>query len=392
MRGYGTINTMKSRNVLIVVSPSSQSRMNGIVQYASERNWTLTLESEPSLPPRGWRGDGAIVTLRDSPQSAAFVRELRAAGIPVVNVAGQGVEEGLPTVCGDDTAIGALAAEHFAERRFTHVAWFSSKWGKVQKARYASFVKRWRQLSPNAKVPLRFVRSECRSAASMSNWRELSDWLGDGLAAAEKPLGVFAYSDYDAGRVAAVCRERALSVPDEVAILGVDNNPMICLNQPVPISSVNHSLERIGREGAVLLERLMDGKRAPAEPIRIPPDGITVRRSTDIVAAENPVLRAAMAFIADHLAEPIGAPQIAEGIGVARLRLDRLFAKEIGLSVGHEIARQRLVKAKLLLGGTHLPLSEIARRTGYCNAPYLANIFRRETGQTPGEWRDSRNQ
>lgn len=391
MQGYDILNTMKSRNVLIVVSPSSQSRMNGIVQYASERNWTLTLESEPSLPPRGWRGDGAIVTLRDSPQSAAFVRELRAVGIPAVNVTGQGVGKGLPTVCGDDDALGALAAEHFAERRFTHVAWFSSKWGMVQKIRYASFVERWRQLSPNAKAPLRFVRSECRSAASMSNWRELSDWLGDGLAAAEKPLGVFAYSDYDAVRVAAVCRERALSVPDEVAILGVDNNPMICLNQPVPISSVNHSLERIGREGAALLERLMDGKSAPGEPIRIPPDGITVRRSTDIVAAENPVLRAAMAFIADHIAEPIGAPQIAEGIGVARLRLDRLFAKEIGISIGHEIARQRLVKAKLLLAGTNLPLPEIARRTGYCNAPYLANVFRRETGQTPGEWRKSRN-
>ena len=178
-------------------------------------------------------------------------------------------------------------------------------------------------------------------------------------------------------------------MPGEVAVLGVDNNPIICENQIVPISSVNHNMERIGYAGAALLDRLMEGGVPPKSPILIAPQGITLRRSTDTVAVNDPILRAAMAFIKTHLDEPIGAPQIADGIGISRLRLDRLFAKELKTSVGHEITRQRLVQAKLLLRNSDSPLSEIAEQTGFCNAAYLANVFRRETGLTPGSWRQS---
>ncbi|MBR1920632.1 MAG: substrate-binding domain-containing protein [Kiritimatiellae bacterium] len=376
---------MKSKSVLVLVSPASQSRVNGIARFAREHDWTLSLESELSRPPRGWRGDGALVTMTDAPQLVAFARELHDAGIPVVNVSGRCAGKGLPTVCGDDALIGALAAEHFAERRFRHVAWFSSKWGRVQQLRCASFSGAW--LARSGASPLRFVWSEHSSRKSNAAWSELSKWLGERIKAAGKPLGVFAYSDYDASRVAGICRERELDVPGEVAILGVDNNPIICQNQVVPISSVNHDLEQIGYAGAELLERLMDGGTTPAAPVLIAPRGITVRRSTDTVAVGDPDLRAAMDFISAHLPETIGAPQVAEGIGLSRLRLDRLFAREIGMSVGREIARQRLVRARLLLGGTDLPLAEVARRAGYCNASYLANVFRRETGLTPGMFR-----
>ena len=346
------------------------------------------LESELSRPPRGWRGDGAIVMMkRDSPKLTAFVQELRDAKIPIVNVSGQFAERRVPTVCGDDPLIGKLAAEHFAERRFTNIAWFSSNWGRVQQLRFTAFVKSWRSAVPSAKEPLRFVWSEDAPNKARMGWSELSQWLGDCIDAAPKPLGVFAYSDYDASRVTAICRERGIDVPGEVAVLGVDNNPIICENQIVPISSINHNMERIGYAGAALLDRMMEGGAAPKSPILIAPQGITLRRSTDTVAVNNPVLRAAMAFIAAHLSEPIGAPQIADGIGISRLRLDRLFAKELDLSVGREIMRQRLVKAKLLLRNTDRSLSEIAEQTGFCNAAYLANVFRRETGMTPGTWR-----
>ena len=131
----------------------------------------------------------------------------------------------------------------------------------------------------------------------------------------------------------------------------------------------------------------MEGGAAPKSPILIAPQGITLRRSTDTVAVSDPTLRAAMSFIAAHISEPIGSPQIADGIGISRLRLDRLFAKELNISVGREIMRQRLVQAKLLLRNTNAPLTEIAGQTGFCNAAYLANVFRRETGTTPGSWR-----
>jgi len=379
---------MKAKCVLVLISPAQQTRLNGIARLARERAWTLMLESELSRPPRGWRGDGAIVTMRkDSPRLAAFVQELRTAKIPVVNVSGQFAERRVPTVCGDDPLIGKLAAEHFAERRFTNIAWFSSNWGQVQQLRFTAFDKTWRSAVPAAKEPLRFVWSEHAPNKTRMGWSELSQWLGDCIDTAPKPLGVFAYSDYDASRVTAICRERGLDVPGEVAVLGVDNNPIICENQIVPISSVNHNMERIGYAGAALLDRMMEGGAAPKRPTLIAPQGITLRRSTDTVAVNDPILRSAMAFIAAHLSEPIGAPQTAEGIGISRLRLDRLFAKELEISVGREIMRQRLVKAKLLLRNTDRSLSEIAGQTGFCNAAYLANLFRRETGMTPGAWR-----
>ena len=139
--------------------------------------------------------------------------------------------------------------------------------------------------------------------------------------------------------------------------------------------------------GAALLDRLMNGGTAPERQMLVAPQGITLRRSTDTVAVNHPVLRSAMSFIKSNLSEPIGAPQIADGIGISRLQLDRLFAKELGISVGREIARQRLVQAKLLLRNTDAPLTEIAANTGFCNAAYLANVFKSETGLTPGAWR-----
>ena len=380
---------MKAKCVLVFISPAQQTRLNGIARLARERGWTLMLESEFSRPPRGWRGDGAIVTMKDSPKLAAFVQELRAAKIPIVNVSGQFSERHIPGVCGDDPQIGRLAAEHFAERRFTSSAWFSSNWGHVQQLRYTAFVKAWRSAVPDATEPLRFVWSEHAPVKTRMGWSELSRWLGDSINAAPKPLGVFAYSDYDASRVIAICRERGLDVPGEVAVLGVDNNPIICENQIIPISSVNHNMERIGYAGAALLDRLMEGGAAPKSPILIAPQGITLRRSTDTVAVNDPTLRAAMSFIAAHISEPIGSPQIADGIGISRLRLDRLFAKELKISVGREIMRQRLIQAKLLLRNTDAPLTRIAEQTGFCNAAYLANVFRRETGITPGSWRQN---
>ncbi|MBQ3290424.1 MAG: substrate-binding domain-containing protein [Kiritimatiellae bacterium] len=324
---------------------------------------------------------------KDAPKLAAFVRELRAAGIPVVNISGQLAVNTPPTVCGDDPLIGKLAAKHFAERRFANVAWFSSKWGRVHRLRFTGFAKAWETISPCADMPSRFVWSEHAPMNADTGWSEFSRWLGDCLGTASKPLGVFAYSDYDASRVIAICREHGLDVPGEVAVLGVDNNPIICENQVVPISSVNHNLERIGYAGAALLDRLMNGGTAPKKPVLVAPQGITLRRSTDTVAVNHPVLRSAMTFIKTHLSKPIGAPQVADGIGISRLQLDRLFAKELGLSVGREIARQRLVQAKLLLRNTDAPLSEIAKRTGFGNAAYLVTLFRNKTGVTPGVWR-----
>lgn len=381
---------MSTKNVLALVTSASQARIRGIARYAKSAGWSLMLENQLAHGPKGWRGDGVLVTMKDSAALIGYVSRIRRMGIPVVNLTGSFVPNGIPAVIGDNAKMGALAAEHFADRAFRHVAWFSTSWNRLQQQRAAAFAKEWKRLCPTADAPLRFVWSENSSARNRDNWSQQSKWLSTRLKAAPKPLGVFCYSDYDASHVLGICRDSKIDVPREVAILGVDNNTVICENQSIPLSSVNHNLERVGYAGAALLDRLMTGSREKVPTVMlIPPQGVITRHSTDTTAISNPTLRKAMEIIDRRLTHPLGAAQIADEMGIPRISLDRLFARELGRSVGEEILRQRMVAAKALLCDTEMTLSEIASRTGFCNAGYLANTFRREFGVTPGSFRQA---
>ena len=384
---------MEAKNVLALVTSTSQARIRGIARYAKSAEWNLMLENQLAHGPKGWRGDGVLVTMKNAPSLVTYIDRIRQMGIPVVNLTGSFVPDSIPAVIGDNAKMGALAAEHFADRAFRHVAWFSTNWNRIQQQRAAAFAKEWKRLCPTADAPLRFVWSENSSPRTRDDWSRQSSWLAAHLKESPKPLGIFCYSDYDASHVLGICRNNKIDVPREVAILGVDNNTVICENQSIPLSSVNHNLERVGYAGAALLDRLMKkkgtgirdrGSRRGPKTILIPPQGVVTRRSTDTMAISDATLRLAMEIIGRRLAKPLGAAQIADEMGIPRIRLDRLFARELGTSVGQEILHQRMVAAKALLRETELTLSDIASRTGFCNAGYLANTFRREFNVTPG--------
>ena len=386
---------MTTKNILALVTSASQARIRGIARYAKSAGWNLMLENQLAHGPKGWRGDGVLVTMKDSAALIGYVSRIRRMGIPVVNLTGSFVPDGIPAVIGDNSKIGALAAEHFADRAFRHVAWFSTNWNRIQQQRAAAFAKDWKRLCPTAAMPLRFVWSENSSTRNRDDWAQQSKWLSRLLKDTPKPLGVYCYSDYDASHVLGICRESDIDVPREVAILGVDNNTVICENQSIPLSSVNHNLERVGYAGAALLDRLMGRAKEKGERRKekvptvmlIPPQGIITRRSTETTAIADPLLRQAMEIIERKLAKPLGAAQIAEEMGIARVRLDRLFARELGTSVGKEILHQRLIRVKHLLRDSTLTITEIARETGFCNAGYLVNVFHRELGMPPGDYR-----
>lgn len=361
-------------------------RIDGIARHAHRNGWAVMFESDLSHPPAGWHGDGVLVTMKPIPRLLSFIEEITAAGTPAVNISGSCEDPGLPTVCGDDAEIGRVAAAHFIERRFRNAICFASKNGILQKRRFRAFYEAWTADGTDRPRPETLIWQNAMPTGR-NTWTDFSEWLGSKIASFNSPLAVFAYSDHDAARVLAVCRERGIDVPDEVAVLGVDNNPVICTNQTVALSSVNHDLELIGRTGAAMLETLMAGGKAPEKTVRIAPQGITTRRSTDTVASDDPLLGAALSHIRRHLGEPIGAPQIALSLGITRLRLDRLFARRLGISVGREILRQRIVAVKNDLSEGNLTLAEIAAKTGFCNAPHLANTFRKMTGITPAAWR-----
>jgi len=290
----------------------------------------------------------------------------------------------LPRVAGDHTRIGVVAAEHFSERGFRHTAWFSTAYSPIHALRLRGFGETC--VAHGLSRPLEWIwQKSC--ADSPDSWKRMRQWLERHLRAAPKPLAVFAHNDYDASKIEDVCRAAGLSVPDEVAILGVDDNELICMNQPVPLSSIAHDLVRVGYEGSALLDRLIGGAPVPDRPTLIPPAGVILRRSTDLTAISIPAVRKALRFLKDNLGRSFGIEEAAAAAGVSRSTLDRLFMLHINRSVHAELQRIRLAAVKHLLAHSDLVLSEIARRTGFCHAQYLCSVFKRAEGLSPRVYR-----
>jgi len=387
---------MKRRNVLILVTPAYQPRLAGIARYARQHGWQLTILDRIARQPKGWNGDGVLVTLRDNPEIVAFVKSLRRRKIPVVDLTFNHPEMLLPRVSGDHAAMGRLAREHFAERNFRHFAWFSTNWLNIHKLRYTGFANSSTPPHTHSSThPLthsptrRWVFSEEAPPERLDDFAWFDRWFGKKLREAPKPLALLAYDDADAARALGACLAAGLSVPEDVAIIGIGGDRLICENQSVPISSIEHDQGRTGYEGAELLDKLMDGGKPPRKPVLIPPRGITVRASTDFIAAASPIVRKSLEYIRLHIGETFGLTQIADEIGASRATVSRLFEKELGRTVGAEILRQRLNLAKKLLKEDTLSIAEIAFRTGFCNPAYFTNTFRHATGQTPKSWRAS---
>ena len=376
---------MRQRNVLVMISPSSGPRLAGVAHYAKEHGWYLMVQDRLGYQPPVWRGDGMLVTLRTDAATADLVKRVRRNGMPVVDLTINRPDIRLPRVTSDHAAIGRLAAEHFAARDFRHAAWFSLGWTHVHTLRFDALAATCLRLGMD--TPLKWTYTDMAPAAHLGNWRTFARTLGARLVSAPKPLAVLSYDEADAVRLLAVCREQSISVPEEVAILSIGNDPILCENQSVTLSSIDQNLERGGYEAAALLDRLMDGKAAPRTPLLVPPAGIVARQSTDTRAVADPTLRHALELVGANLARPYGAAQLAAALGLPRFKVDRLFASGLGRSVGDELLRQRLARVKLLLKRPELTVASIARQTGFCHAAYLTNTFKRAFGITPRAWR-----
>ena len=379
---------MTAKQVLVWVTPAYAPRLNGIARYAKAHGWHLTIADRLGRRPVGWRGDGALTTMRGGSGMSGYVKELRRRRIPVVDLSFNHPEVKVPRVSGDHEAMGRLAGEHFRDHNFRNAAWFSTGWLNIHKLRYQGLCEIF------IKKPPRWIIEDEIPERQRDDLRVVSKWLGAKLKETPKPVAVLAYDDADASRVLSAALDAGLSVPEDVAILGIGGDTLICENQPVPLSSVEHDQERTGYEGAALLDRLMNTRsarstrhKAPST-IFIPPTGITVRASTDRMAVSSPVLRKALVFIKQTLSKPIGINQIAEAIGTSRATLDRLFKSEMDRSAGQEILRQRIALAKSLLANEELSIAQIATECGFCNQAYLTNLFKETIGLTPLKYRN----
>lgn len=372
------------KSVLLALSRYSPGTHMGVARFASRHNWHLNCEMAlTGRLPEGWRGDGIITLLDERDDVANFVRRAK---VPAVDLSVIRPEIRLPRVSGDHSAIGQTAGELFAERGFRHCAWFTTHDDPASRMRRDGFFSALRTQA----LTLESWIFPQRARRKLDEWTVKSDWLIKRLRAIPKPAAVFAFHDGEAANVLDACMLADIPVPEEIAILGVDNNPVICESVRVHLSSVNHDLEGLGYAGAALLARLMDGEKPPRQPILIAPRGVTERRSTDALAVTDPAVRRALEFLRANYPRLIGPDDAAAAAGVPRGQLEAGFRKWFHHSMRGELARIRLQRAKELLLATRLPVADIAAGTGFNTAQYFNNVFRRETGLTPLNYRRER--
>lgn len=205
----------------------------------------------------------------------------------------------LPSVTGDNVGIGRMAADFFLDKGFTRAAYFAMQFHRLQKLRLHGFASRWKARTGHKVTPI--VPALDRRRTPTDDWASLGAYVREKIVALPKPLAVFAYCDYAATKVEAAALAAGLRVPQDVAILGVDNDPLVCENDVVPLSSICHDRTRIGHEGAALLEQLMSRKRVPSQTRQILPTRIEERASTRGVYSDDPLAQRVIAFFSGHL-------------------------------------------------------------------------------------------
>ncbi len=356
--------------------------IDGIMRYARQvGTWQFLYDSWHEEVPTQIRlfpaADGVLVHAMD--MSELSKRALRRIRVPMV--APEMPTENPVGVYADNEAIGRLAFEHLRDQGFRRFAFWSLAGFWFVPGREAGFRRAVEAAGLTYLEPLILRTRQVRwSQADIS---ELEQWA----RSLPKPIGVFA-ANADMGRqLCMACNAVGIYVPEEIAIIGCDDDDIVCgLSRP-PLSTIDHGLRRVGYEAAALLDRMMDGDAPPKAPIVIPPLGVIKRKSTDTLASEDPDIIAALQFIRANALEKIGAADVIRHVEVARRKLEINFRRHLGRTIHDEITRVRMARAKELLATTTINLPEIAEKCGYSSATRLSEAFKRVCKMGPSAYR-----
>lgn len=303
-------------------------------------------------------------------------------GVPVVSVANTIEGSCLPRVHFDDEAAGRLAATHLLDTGLRQFAFLGDTKVPAIRLRLQGF-----------QTLLRSRGFDC----STLDWSsEIETWLPfdptNMLAQLKRlpvPVGLFAPYDLLAYNVARVCHHGGVRVPEDVAIIGVDDDPVLCSASQPPLTSIRIPAREIGYRAAQLLDEMLAGREAPAEPICLAPMPPHVRMSTDIVAVPDKKVAEAVDFIRRHAHEAIGVAQLWERLRMDRKEMEHRFKVSLGRSAGEEFTRVRVERAKNLLLDTDWGNDKIAEEAGFSTASYLIRVFRTHVGVTPSVFRQA---
>lgn len=392
----------RPRVALIAETTGSYGRsiLFGVAHYLKiHDNWSIFVDERHVVtsPPRwvlDWQGDGIITRY----MTADLASKLKHKNIPIVDLNDAHGPLGFPHVGSDMPAIGRMAANHLLEkgiRKIAFVGTVNAAWsrGRLEGVLQAlqnradfcgSFEYEPVFYTDQNWVDLHWANQDQADQHWASEIERLTNWI----KTLPRPVGIVASNDKGAHHILEVCRALELRVPDEVAVIGVDNTEFLCELSSPSLSSVIPDGNRIGYEAASLLTRLMRGEKQE-KPLIIGPQGVASRQSTDVVSLNQPLLTKALRFMREHACDGIDLKDVVNHVAISRATLDRCFLQHVGHSATTELRLIRLKRVKQLLEETDLTLPQIADLAGFEHPEYMMAQFKRLVGQTPSQWRNA---
>ena len=358
--------------------------LRGVRAYGEARpHWFFTNVPPDARAVEGLRALGPAGVIAQV-FSEDLADALLALGGPLVNVSAVLADLPVPRVGIDNPAVGRLAAEHLLGRGLRHFGFLGHAGHAYSKERENGFRQR---------VEAAGFSLACHQGRAPLPWDSRDQLLpldravGQWLILLPKPVGVLAPNDMWAYQLLEVCRQEGLRVPDDLAVVGVDNDDLLCGLARPPLTSVATPTERVGYEAAALLDRLMAGPGPADGPPPLAPLGVVARQSTDVLMVDDPAVAAAVRFIRERACTPIGVGDLLRAVQLPRRTLERRFRAALGRGPGEEIRHTRVERACYLLAASGSPMAEVARAAGFTDAKHFCVAFRHQTGQSPGSYR-----
>jgi LacI family transcriptional regulator len=369
------------RRVLLALDYYDEEINRGVAAYARRAGWILNdIIGHDGIIPRRWAGDGIIALLnRPKGPLANFIRHTK---LPVVDMVLEVPDIEVARVLADNRAIGRTGAEHLLACGFEHLAFFQLGAAGVERERMAGF----QQVVESGGKHF-YHLDFSKLSKDLAQVLDVTPWLAEQIFKLPRPLGIMAQYDRNAQYVIQAAECASLMVPNEIAVVGVDNDMISCELGLLPLTSVDRRRYDHGFEAAALLDRIISGEKAPSAPVLIAPGPVVARQSTNIFAVDDPHLVRAVRFIAERFREPLSVEQVVSASGTTRRHLYQLFEQKLGRAIKSEILRCRLNEARRLLATTQLKLFAIATQSGFRDEYHLSRVFKAETGRSPGEFR-----
>jgi LacI family transcriptional regulator len=365
--------------VLNTATAWSRGVLRGFMAFAHERGWTLLHYPPPvdyAWLVERFAPSGALI----GPDSGRVPAALRPC-LPLVSVALDLCADGIASVCPDDETIGALALQHLLATGLRQVSTFRIDDSSFAVARERAFTECARRAGAR-------VASGWGSDDAPPSWRgENPEAIVAWLTGLPKPCGIFTCADHYARILSRYIKLAGVRVPEDLALIGVDNDIAECELLAPPLSSVMIDWQELGKSAAKLMELSLSGQSVDAQPWLKAPVAVVPRRSSDVLAIDDELVARAVRWIRAHADQRLNVPMVARAVGGGRQRLERRFRRVLDRTVQEEIRRARVEAAKTLLQTTRAGMAEIARRTGFTNPALLSVAFKREVGMPPGMYR-----